>query len=216
MTTQTTAQKVLIIKSSPAGEHSISNEIAAYLQQQLSGSEQNYTFTIRDLAQTPPPVLDGPMLQAFYTPAEQLTHAQQQLVQPSLELIQELKDADILIFASAMHNFSITSLLKSYVDQICRMGLTFSYSENGPQGLLTGKQAVIIASAGMDFQQEHAVPMDFQSPYLKHILNFIGITDISLVPVQGVAMGDESAARAKNGARDNIDSLIVGKLALEV
>ncbi|WDE01472.1 FMN-dependent NADH-azoreductase [Thalassomonas actiniarum] len=197
----------MIIKSSPAGEHSVSNEIAAYLQQQLTDKGQGYSFTVRDLAQTPPPVHNGPMFEAFYTPAEHLTAAQQQLVQPSLELIEELKNADIIVFASAMHNFSITSLLKAYIDQIFRMELTFQYSDTGPQGLLTNKQAVIISSAGMDFQQEHAIAMDFQTPYLRHILNFIGITDIIFVPVQGVAMGEESAVNAKNSARDNIDTL---------
>ncbi|WDE14155.1 FMN-dependent NADH-azoreductase [Thalassomonas haliotis] len=211
MNTTARAQNILIIKSSPAGEHSISNEIAAYLQQQLSNKGQNYSFAIRDLAHIQPPVLNGPMLQAFYTPSGQLSQAQQVLVQPSLELIEELKNADIIIFASAMHNFSVTSLLKAYIDQICRIGLTFQYSDAGPQGLLTDKQAVIISSAGMDFQQEHAAAMDFQTPYLKHILNFIGITDIHLVPVQGVAMGEESAVNAKNSARDNIDTLVAGK-----
>ena len=204
-------KNVLIIKSSPAGENSVSNEIASYLTDQLTNKSINYQVSIRDLAQNTAPQLNGPMMQAFYTPEEHLSDEQRQLVAPSLELIAELKIADIIVIASAMHNFSITSLLKSYIDQICRIGLTFQYTENGPQGLLINKQAVIISSAGMDFQQDSAKAMDFQTPYLERILNFVGITDINFIPVQGVAMGDELAAQAKNNAKIKINELVVSQ-----
>ncbi|WP_281557788.1 NAD(P)H-dependent oxidoreductase [Thalassomonas sp. RHCl1] len=91
----------------------------------------------------------------------------------------------------------------------CQWLSTNSHQETSPLGLLTNKQAVIISSAGMDFQQEHTIAMDFQPPYLN-----IGIKNVSFVPVQGVAMGEESAANAKNSARDKIDSLVAGKFNL--
>jgi len=212
MTKPNTDTNVLIIKSSPLQDHSVSNEIADYLQSQLTNSDKTYQINIRDLAQTPPPLLNGQTIQAFYTAEEQLTFEQKDILQPSLALIEELKNADIIVFAAAMHNFSITGLLKAYIDQICRMGHTFTYNDNGPEGLLKNKKAVVIASAGMDFQQEHAIHMDFQSPYLQHILTFIGITDIHLVPVQGVSMGEDSAVSAKNAAKDKIETLVAAVL----
>ena len=207
MTTNTnhTTKNVLIIKSSPALAASVSNEIADYLIQQLEDKNESYEFTIRDLAKTPAPIYDNDMLKAFYSPQDQLTEQQKNIAAPSLEYIQELKDADIIVFASPMHNFSVTTLLKSYIDQICRIGITFQYSEAGAEGLIKNKQAIIISSAGGDFQQEQEKHKDFQTPYLTHILNFIGIENVEVVPVQGVGYGDEAANHAKEKAKQSLN-----------
>jgi len=207
MTTANLSKNVLIIKSSPALAASVSNEIADYLVEQLEGSSKPYNFTIRDLAKTPAPIYDNDILQAFYSPQEQLTEQQTLIAAPSLEYIQELKNADIIVFASPMHNFSVTTLLKSYIDQICRMGLTFQYSEAGPEGFIKDKKAIIISSAGGDFQQTTEKHKDFQTPYLKHILNFIGIEDIKVIPVQGIGFGDEMANLAKNKAKHDLKTM---------
>lgn len=212
MASQTPHKNVLIIKSSPAANSSVSNEVADYLVSQLDSKHESYDFTVRDLARTPAPQIDGPVLEAFFTAPDQLTGEQQALVAPSLELIDELKAADIIVFASAMHNFSITALLKAYIDQICRFGLTFQYGANGPEGLLKDKKAVIISSAGGDFQQENAQAMDFQTPYLQRILNFIGIEDISVVPVQGMQQDPENADRIKADAKAKVQQLAVSEL----
>jgi len=212
MTSLAPNKNVLIIKSSPAANSSVSNEIADYLVSQLGNKHESYDFLIRDLAKTPAPQIDGPVLEAFFTAPDQLTDEQQALVEPSLELIGELKAADIIVFASAMHNFSISALLKAYIDQICRFGLTFQYGENGPEGLLNGKKAVVISSAGGDFQQEHAKAMDFQTPYLQRILNFIGIEDISVVPVQGMQLDPENADKIKSDAKAKVQHLAVSEL----
>mgnify|MGYP000461363982 CR=1 FL=1 len=193
MTSLKHSKNVLIIKSSTAADDSVSSEIADFLMEQLDqqdGPTQDYTFTIRDLAQTPAPTLNNETVQAFYTPPEALSTAQKELVAPSTEYIQELQNADIIVIASAMHNFSITTLLKAYIDQICRVGLTFQYSEAGPEGLLKNKQAVIITSSGMDFNNDHVRAMDFQTPYLQRILNFVGIEKVHHIPVQGLANND--------------------------
>jgi len=193
MTSSKHSKNVLIIKSSTAADDSVSSEIADFLMEQLDqqdGPTQEYTFTIRDLAQTPAPTLNNETVQAFYTPPEALSTAQKELVAPSTEYIQELQNADIIVIASAMHNFSITTLLKAYIDQICRVGLTFQYSEAGPEGLLKNKQAVIITSSGMDFNNDHVRAMDFQTPYLQRILNFVGIEKVHHIPVQGLANND--------------------------
>ncbi len=207
MTTPNPTKNVLIIKSSPALDASVSNEIADYLVEQLEGKDESYDFTIRDLAKKPAPIYDNEILQAFYSPQDQLTEQQTLIAAPSLEYIQELKNADIIVFASPMHNFSVTTLLKSYIDQICRMGLTFQYSEAGPEGFIKDKQAIIISSAGGDFQQAQEKHKDFQTPYLKHVLNFIGIEDIEVIPVQGIGFGDEVANQAKAKAKQDLKTM---------
>ncbi len=209
MTTNTkhSTKNVLIIKSSPALGASVSNEIADFLVEQLKGKKQSYQFTIRDLAKDPAPIYDNQILQAFYSPQDQLTEQQILTAAPSVQYIQELKDADIIVFASPMHNFGVTTLLKSYIDQICRMGMTFQYTKSGLKGLIKDKQAVIIASAGGDFQPASEQHKDFQTPYLKHVLNFIGIENVEVVPVQGVGLGEEAAQQSKAAAKQALQTL---------
>lgn len=206
----TSSKKVLIIKSSPGAEYSVSNDMANYFMDQFANKDEQYEFVVRDLAQTPAPIYDTEIFNAFYTPTDQLTDEQVAVVSPSLQYIEELQSADIIVVASPMHNFGVTTLLKSYLDQICRIGLTFKYHETGPEGLLKGKQALIIATAGGDFTQEPAKQMDFQVPYLTHVLNFIGIEDVSVVTVHGMGLGDEYASQSKLQAQ-----IALSQLALE-
>ena len=214
MSTSNTTKNVLIIKSSTAADHSVSSEIADFLVNELknkSNTQQDYQFTIRDLAKTPVPFLNTETVQAFYTPAEALNAEQQTLLAPSMEYISELQTADIIVIASAMHNFSITGLLKAYIDQICRIGLTFQYTAEGPQGLLKNKQAVIITSSGMEFDNDYVKAMDFQTPYLQRILNFVGIEDVQHIPVQGLAHEDKVPS-IKEGAKENVKQLVQAEL----
>jgi len=204
-------KNVLIIKSSPGADYSVSNEIADYLVEQLDAKDEHYEFTIRDLAKTPAPIYDSEIFQAFYTAEDQLNEQQREIVRPSLEYIAELKAADIIVFASPMHNFSITTLLKTYIDQICRVGITFQYHSDGPEGLIKGKQALIVSTAGGDFLQESEQHKDFQTPYLKHVLGFIGIDDVTVIPVQRMGFGDEVANASKQQAKTTLQTL-----ALEV
>lgn len=122
----------------------------------------------------------------------------------SHELISELKMADVIVIGSAMHNHSITSGLKAYFDQVVRAGLTFHYSSNGPEGLLKDKEAYVITTAGGDYSQEFMQKQDFQTPYLRHILAFIGITDIEFIPAQGLAMDENVAKSNKEHAEERI------------
>ncbi|QPB85975.1 FMN-dependent NADH-azoreductase [Pseudoalteromonas rubra] len=205
-------KQVLIIKSSPANEFSVSSEIADYLQSQLQNKNESLAFTVRDLSQTPAPVYDNQILNSFYGDQDALTAEQTAVAQPSLLYIDELKQADIIVFASPMHNFSVTSLMKNYIDQICRFGLTFSYSEQGPKGLLEGKQAVIIASAGADMSMPEMHAIDFQVPYLKQVLGFIGIANIDVITAYGISMphiGSEVATRQAKAQVDHWVNAVV-------
>lgn len=199
-------KNVLIIKSSPASDFSVSNEVANYLLENLQQGD-DYTIKIRDLNETPAPVYNSDILNSFYGDQENLTEQQIKVAKPSLEYIEELKQADVIVFASPMHNFSVTTLLKSYIDQICRIGHTFYYTEQGSVGMLENKKAIIISSAGGDLSLPVMQAADFQTPYLKHVLNFIGIKNIEVVPVYGVGMGEEVAQAAKDGAKKKLDLL---------
>ncbi|WP_028865037.1 FMN-dependent NADH-azoreductase [Psychromonas aquimarina] len=208
MNSSTHKKTVLVIKSSPKGETSTSNEVADFFTQQLLNQQETCEIIIRDLSKTPAPLLDGPTQEAFYIADEELTKTQRALVAPSIAMIEELKGADIVVLASPMHNFSVSSLLKAYIDQVCRFGLTFQYGLNGPEGLLQGKKAIIVSSAGMDFQAEAAKKMDFQTPYLKHILSFMGFKDINVVPVQGVDRSDANPKNIIASAKSTMEALV--------
>ncbi|MCJ8314785.1 MAG: NAD(P)H-dependent oxidoreductase [Saccharospirillaceae bacterium] len=201
-------KNVLIIKSSPAGDSSVSNQVADDFTAQIKNKDASINVVVRDLAVTQAPQLDSATLGAFFTPADQASAQQIALSAPSIEYIDELKEADLIVVASAMHNFSITSLLKSYVDQICRAGLTFHYTANGPEGLLTNKKALVIASAGGDYSQDFMQAMDFQTPYLKQIFKFVGVDDFTAVPVQGVAGGGENTSNIIENAKQKIKQFI--------
>lgn len=207
MNSLTDKKNVLVIKSSPKGDTSTSNDVVDYFTEQLLDQQEAFEIITRDLSKTPAPLLDGPTQEAFYTAAEDLTDTQRVLVAPSFAMIEELKRADIVVFASPMHNFSVSSLLKAYIDQVCRYGLTFQYGVSGPEGLLQGKKGIIVSSAGMDFQDEPAKDIDFQTPYLKHILSFMGIKDISVVPVQGVDRSDANPENIISSAKTRMQTL---------
>ncbi|OUS38602.1 hypothetical protein A9R01_03055 ['Osedax' symbiont bacterium Rs2_46_30_T18] len=197
-------QNVLIINSSPNIGFSKSTQLTALFAEQLSN---DFNITLRDLGTNPPQHLDQVALSGFFTPADQHSDTQKAALAFSNELIAELKAADILIIGSAMHNHSITSGLKAYFDQVARAGITFQYGANGPEGLLTGKQAYVITTSGGDYSLDFMKEMDFQTPYLKHILAFIGINEVEFIPSQGSAMGPEVAARNHAVAETRIKAI---------
>jgi len=194
-------KNVLIINSSPNTDHSQSNALTALFAQQL---DETFSITVRDLGKTPPKHLDQLALSGFFTAPDQHSDAQSSALALSNELIGELQGADIVIIGSAMHNHSITSGLKAYFDQIVRAGLTFEYGANGPEGLLTGKRAYVITTAGGDYSLDYMQAMDFQTPYLRHILAFIGIKEVEFIPFQGAAMGEDIAVKNRADAEARI------------
>ncbi len=102
--------------------------------------------------------------------------------------------ADIVVIAAGMINFTIPSTLKSWIDYVAHPGRTFSYSEAGPKGLATGKQVILVAATGGVYSDKRA--LDFQVPYLKHVLGFLGMTDVEVIDVEGTAFGPDAAEQA--------------------
>ncbi|MCR9108166.1 NAD(P)H-dependent oxidoreductase [Marivita sp. XM-24bin2] len=150
------------------------------------------TVIHRDLS-TGMPAIDGPWLAANWMPEDQRTDEDRQMLALSDTLIEEIKSADTLVIGAPIYNFGIPATLKSWVDHVARAGITFKYSEAGPQGLMTGKRAIVaITSGGTQIGSD----IDFASGYLRHVLGFIGITDVQFVAADQLAI-DADASHAK-------------------
>jgi FMN-dependent NADH-azoreductase len=149
----------------------------------------------RDLAAAIPS-LDADWLAASWTPEDQRSNAQRETLALSDSLIAELQAADTLVIGTPIYNFGIPAPLKAWIDQIARAGVTFRYTEAGPEGFMTGKRAIIaIASGGTQVGSD----IDFASGYLRHILGFLGITDVQFVAAD-LLMIDAEASHAKANA----------------
>jgi FMN-dependent NADH-azoreductase len=186
---------LLHLDASPL-ETSISRELAREFVATWKTANPNGTIIYRDLAALTPAPISQAWVYASYTPADSRTPEQIALLAHSEELIQELEAADEIVIGVPMHNFSIPSTLKLWIDQIARTGRTFSYGADGPKGLLQGRKAtLLVASGGVYSPGSPAAAMNFVDPYMKAVLNFLGITDVRTVAVDG-------AARLATGAMD--------------
>jgi FMN-dependent NADH-azoreductase len=181
-------KKVLSIISSPRGTASYSIQLAQALLDQIVAVYPGSTVQTTDLVKLDFPHLEEAHLTAFFTPADQRNQKDKEAIRHSDEAIKEIKEADILIIGAPMYNFGIPSTLKAWLDHIIRPGLTFSHSEKGVEGLIKGKKAYIVLASGGIFSEGPMKPNDFVEPYLRFILGFIGITDITTFRVEGSAI----------------------------
>ena len=146
------------------------------------------TVIYRDLALSAPAPLDATWIHSAYTDAAARTPEQAATLALSEELISELERADEYVIGVAMHNFSIPSVLKLWIDQIARRGRTFSYGKNGPEGLLKSKKAIVLAASGGAYGAgSPAAAMNFVDPYLRAVLGFLGVTDVKFITASGVS-----------------------------
>ncbi|UWQ58684.1 NAD(P)H-dependent oxidoreductase [Leisingera caerulea] len=181
---------VLHIDSSARIEGSVTRDLSARIVSRL-GADQVIS---RDLA-APLPLLDGAWVGANFTPADQRTDEQKQLLALSDSLVEELKQADTIVIGAPVYNFSVPSTLKAWIDLVARVGLTFQYTENGPIGLLEGKRAIIVMASG---GTQAGSDIDFATTYLRHVLGFIGITDVEVVAADAMSIdADGALAKAK-------------------
>lgn len=172
---------LLVIESSGRKSGSITREASDFFVNKLRESN-DYEVRFRDLEVTDLPLINNDLIGAMFSPAESLSGEQKELLKLSEELIAELKWADEILIASPIYNFSVPARLKAWIDQVCRAGMTFKYTENGPVGLLDIKKAyLVVASGGTPIGSE----IDFASGYLQHIMKFIGVGEISLVRADG-------------------------------
>lgn len=196
--------KVLVLKSSILAGYSQSNQLADHFIAEWKAAHASDEITVRDLAMNPIPVLDGELVGALRPSDATLTPRQQEALDLSNELIAEIQAHDTIVITAPMYNFNIPTQLKNYFDLVARAGVTFRYSENGPEGLITGKKVVVISSRGGIHKD---TPSDLLTPYLKLFLGFLGIADVEFVFAEGIAYGPEVAAKATDDAKKSLEQL---------
>jgi FMN-dependent NADH-azoreductase len=196
---------LLEIRSSINSDHGLSSRLAAQFVAQWRAAHPGGRVIVRDLARAPVPHLDADRFGAFVAKPDQRTAEQQAIVGYSDALIAELKSADVIVLAVPLYNFGVPSTLKAYFDHIARAGVTFRYTDKGPVGLLTGKNAIVFATRGGVYA---GTPLDSQTPYLRAFLGFLGITDVEFVYAEGLAISEASRETALSDARSRIDELL--------
>lgn len=188
----TDATRILRIDASARTDGSITRALTDSIIARFGQAE----VTVRDLA-NPLPQIDGDWIAANFTPAEQRTPEQAQTLALSDELVAELRAADVIVLGAPVYNFSVPAALKAWIDLVARAGETFAYTETGPQGLLTGKRAVVaLASGGTEIGSD----IDFAGRYIRHMLAFIGITEVEFVAADQLAIDAEASMRKANEA----------------
>ncbi|MGI4832445.1 MAG: FMN-dependent NADH-azoreductase [Janthinobacterium lividum] len=180
--------QILEILSSPRGAASYSNQLANGLVEKLVAANPGSTVKLHDLTNKPFPHLEEAHLQSFFTPAEGRSPEQQAAVRHSDEAIAELMAADTIVIGAPLYNFGIASTLKAWIDHIARAGITFQYTAAGPEGLVKGKKVYIALSSGGVYSEGPMTSYDFVAPYLKTFLGFIGMTDVTVVRVEGTGV----------------------------
>lgn len=165
---------------------SYSRNLTDMLVNQLN-KNQNCRITIRDLAQGIPQI-DERWIKANFTGANDRTTAQQECLITSDTLVDELNNADTIIIAMPIYNFGIPAAFKAWIDQVVRTKLTFQYTDAGPVGLLQNKNTYIIVTSG---GTQLGSDLDFISAYLRHILGFIGLTNITFVDSSGLGRDEK-------------------------
>ncbi|MBI2276684.1 MAG: NAD(P)H-dependent oxidoreductase [Dechloromonas sp.] len=196
--------KILQINASARSAGSNSTRLADTLTSRLLAQNPDAVVELRDLAIDPHPVLDEPALGALFTPAEQRTPEQAARVALDDALIAQVQAADAIVLGVPMYNFGVPVQLKTWIDAIARAGVTFRYTTNGPEGLLKGKKVYVALARGGLYRD---TPADSQTPYLKNVLAFLGLTDVEFVFAEGLAMGAESATKAFAEAEARIDEI---------
>jgi len=179
---------ILKINSSGRNSESYSRKLVDRLVAKLSAKNTDVKVTERDTS-AGIDFVDERWITSSFTPADARTADQEKHLTLSNELVDELIAADTLVIGVAMYNFAIPASLKAWLDQVVRPGRTFHYSDTGPQGLLTDKKVyVVLATGGTEAGGE----MDYASGYLRHILGFMGITDVEIIAADQLMMGDEA------------------------
>ncbi|ASP38987.1 FMN-dependent NADH-azoreductase [Bacterioplanes sanyensis] len=186
---------LLRIDSSPRGAGSHSKFIADAVQKQLVVNTPDIEICQRDLSIQEIPSISQDTITGFFTPKENFTPLLEEATTLSDQLIKEIKEAETLVISAPIYNFGVPSSLKAWIDQIVRVGETFSFDESGFSGLVRGKKAILALSYGAQGYTGNGdlSSMNFFEPYLVALLNFIGIEDITVFRIEGTSVLDEES-----------------------
>lgn len=197
--------KILQINASARREGANSTRVANTIVARLQAANPGAQLTLRDLAVTPHPVLDEAALGALFTSVDQRSSEQSARVALDDALIAEIQAHDTLVLGVPMYNFGVPVQLKSWIDAIARAGVTFRYTETGPEGLLKGKKVYVALARGGLYRD---TANDSQVPYLKSVLGFLGLSDVSFIYAEGLAMGTEAAEKAFAQADSDLNAVL--------
>ncbi|GAB5476088.1 MAG: FMN-dependent NADH-azoreductase [Maribacter sp.] len=200
---------VLHIDSSIRLENSLSRILSKKLVEQLQ-AKKPITIDRLDLAKDVPPHISNEYAEAMYNQESEQSKETKNVLAYSDGLVQRLEDTQLYVIGLPMYNFSVPSNFKSFIDYIVRSGKTFTADENGYHGLLKNKKVIIICSSGGEYENKQTSQMDFARPYVKMILGFIGIEDVTFINVQPTLFyGEEAKEKAMKEAEKRINSIVV-------
>jgi FMN-dependent NADH-azoreductase len=203
---------VLIVDSAATGDSSVTRRLTGELEAILRGRGP-VRIVHRDVGTHPIPHLTAETTPAIRG-AEAETDAARDAIALSDALIAELKAADLIVIGAPMYNFGMPSTLKAWFDHVARAGITFRYSEAGPEGLLKNKKAIVIESRAGLYNSGPSAAMDSQEPHLRTLLGFVGLDDLTFVRVEKLAFGPEQAAASIATAIGELRSLAAEELPL--
>ena len=197
--------QILQIIASAQGANSYSTRLSQGIIDKLLAAHPGSTVMVRDLAKHPFPHLEEAHLNAYFAPAESRTPVQQAAVRHSDEAIAQVMAANVLVIGSPFYNFTIASSLKSWLDHLTRANITFRYTPTGPEGLITGKKVYVALASGGVYSEGPQQPNDFAAPYLRHMLGFLGMSDVTVARAEGVKLPEFQPTALQRG----IDSVTV-------
>lgn len=203
---------VLVINSSALGEASVSNKLTAEFAERIRASDPSARIKVRDVGSNPVPHLTAETVGAIRGTAE--NDAARATLALSDELIDEIRQADLLVIGSPMYNFGMSSTLKAWFDHVLRAKVTFQYTESGPEGLMKGKKAIVIETRAGFYSEGPSAGMDNQESHIRVLLGFMGITDVRFVRAEKLAFGPEAASAAIDAAIEELGIVAKRELAL--
>lgn len=182
---------ILVVSSSANGDSSVSNGLVARFVDSVRETNPAAHVVLRDVGANPLPHLTQETVAAIK--GEPKTPAELEARALSDALVEELQQADLILIASPMYNFGISSTLKAWFDHVLRAGVTFRYTEAGPEGLLKGRKAVVIESRAGFYSEGAGTAMDGQEPHIRTMLGFIGLDDVTWIRAEKLAFGPDVA-----------------------
>jgi FMN-dependent NADH-azoreductase len=179
---------LLHLDVSPRGEHSLSRQLSAAAANAWKVKNPDGQIIERDLTKTPLSFVDLDWILGSFTAPEQHTESHKRALAVSDELVGELLKADEIIIGTPMYNFAVPAALKAWIDHVVRAGKTFRYTSAGPKGLAQGRKVVVAVTSGGAYDEASGLAQyNYEIPYLRHILGFIGITDVTFIQAGGTA-----------------------------
>ncbi|MBZ5715124.1 FMN-dependent NADH-azoreductase [Nannocystis pusilla] len=196
---------ILAIYASPRGAASHSGQAGRMVVERLLRREPDTRLLVRHLGVEPPPHIDAAYAAAMETPEAQRTAADRQALARSEELIAELEATDRLVIATPMHNFTVPSSLKAWIDHVARAHRSIALTPRGKQGMLADRPTYVLVSAGGVVSGEGPRQPDFVTPYLRHVLAVVGIRDVQFHLLEALVRGPDAVQAAERRARAWLD-----------